>query len=391
MAFLFKKKPAELCKNLLKHLTSPQEETDTGEEKGKKDEKIAGIVVQIRVMLYGDEETEPKIVNIQKLRDELTNENNLLIILIQGIPTFDLKTQKEVVKIVTFFLRRGRQNAFVEYFSAHLKIIGILMKGYEDKRVAMHHGPIIRECIAHKELCTIFLDITHVSKFFELVRQPSADLASDVFITLRKLLFDHKSAAGRFLDANYETIFDDYFVTLLSSENFVTRKKALTLLHDLLLEKKNQKQLFRYVSDTKHLKSIMNMLRIKKIVLQFAVFDVFKLFLANTRKSPSIVKILHTNRDILKGFLEKLEIEGNPEFVADKQFLLRQLDELELLKPQDDDETKIPHPSPSTNSPATDADDVSDTVRSEKPNDTPQSKKNIKPEASRETSSGNGT
>lgn len=52
------------------------------------------------------------------------------------------------------------------------------------------------------------------------------------------------------------------------------------------------------------------MLRIKKIVLQFAVFDVFKLFLANTRKSPSIVKILLTNREILKDFLEKLEMEG---------------------------------------------------------------------------------
>uniref|UniRef100_A0A6A7GCD1 Calcium-binding protein 39-like n=1 Tax=Hirondellea gigas TaxID=1518452 RepID=A0A6A7GCD1_9CRUS len=360
MAFLFKKKPSELCKSLLKQVLILQAENATEEKSKKADEKVQALLMQMRTMLYGDDEIEPKITNIQKLRDELTNECDLLLVLLKAMPHFDLKTQKELVKIFAFFLRRGRQNAFVDYFASHPEIFELLMKSYDDPRIAVHCGPIIRECIIHRELCAILLDIKYLKQLFGLVQQTGADLASDAFITLRKLLLEHKSLAGKFMDANYSVLFDDYFVTLLRSDNFVTRKKALSLLHDILLEKKNQKLLFIYVSDVEHLKLIMNMLRIKKVVLQFAVFDVFKLFVANTRKTSAIITILLKNREILKGFLEKLEKEGNAEFDADKEFLNEQLDNLQAIplevEVEDESESKSSQHLPETVSISSDGD-----------------------------------
>ena len=81
-------------------------------------------------------------------------------------------------------------------------------------------------------------------------------------------------------------------------------------MHEIFLEKKHRKTLVRYVSSDDNLKLIMNMLRIKKVVLQFAVYDVFTLFLANTEKTPEVERILYKNREILKGFLSKLTKEG---------------------------------------------------------------------------------
>eukprot|EP01083_Nonionella_stella_P093410 261785_1 len=328
MAFLFKKKPSELCKALLKHIENMNPADEDEQKRLKAQEKIPIIVQQIRVMLYGDEENEPKMANIQKLRDELTNESELLVIILRNLESFSLQTQKEVVKIFAFFLRRGRQNGIVEYIVSHVEIVDLLVTGYQNDKIALHCGPILRECILHKDLCEILLQMTYVEIFAKCVQNPNADAASDAFLTFRALLTKNRSMVFKFFDKHYEDIFDEVFVILLNVDNFVTRKKTLSLLHDILLEKKNQKYLFRYVNDAKHLQRTMKLLRIKSVVMQFAVFDVFKLFIANNNKSEAVSRILFNNRDTLHSFLTKLEKEDDSEFDADKVYLLDQLDKV---------------------------------------------------------------
>lgn len=314
---------------------------------------------KLRASLYGTDDKSPKIENIQKLKEDLvkkkhelfksdfvegSDDTSLLIRLLEDLSLMTLKSQKEVVKIITFFLVRGRQNGIAVYFAENSRILDIVLEGSSRPNIAVHCAPIVRECIVHKDLAKIYLDTTtpekFVPRFFKNVQVPDADVASNAFSILRSLLTTHSKVSRGFFAENYDAVFQGYFLDMLQCENYVTQVKALELLHDILLDRKNQDLLFKFLGDLENLKLIMGMLRIKKVMLQFAVFNVFKLFVANTKKTPQIASILIKNREPLRNFLTKLTRDEDRDFDADKQYLMSCLDNLE------DFLEKKPFPSP---------------------------------------------
>lgn len=65
--------------------------------------------------------------------------------------------------------------------------------------------------------------------FYDLfihVQGTAFDISSDAFTTLRDLLTRHKPEVADFLEKNYDEFFKRY-LTLLTSENYVTKRQAL--------------------------------------------------------------------------------------------------------------------------------------------------------------------
>lgn len=79
-------------------------------------------------------------------------------------------------------------------------------------------------------------------------------------IGLQELLTTHKILSADFLEKNYDRVFSNY-TGLLESENYVTRRQALKLLGELLLDRANFTIMTKYISDPANLKLMMNMLR----------------------------------------------------------------------------------------------------------------------------------
>ena len=76
----------------------------------------------------------------------------------------------------------------------------------------------------------------------------------------------------------------------------------------------------------------MKLLRDERKMIQYEAFHVFKVFVANPKKSKDVKKILLKNREKLLRFLPRFleDRTEDDQFTDEKSYLLRQIDELPL-------------------------------------------------------------
>lgn len=116
----------------------------------------------------------------------------------------------------------------------------MLMDGYLSPDIALSCGSMLRECIRHDGLAKALLASEQIWTFFDTyVHLPNFDVASDAFNTLRDLMttVKNKSISSEFLYSQYDVVFSKY-ERLLKSENYVTRRRSLKLLAELLLDRR---------------------------------------------------------------------------------------------------------------------------------------------------------
>lgn len=121
---------------------------------------------------------------------------------------------------------------------------------------------------------------------------------------------------------------------LLQSRNYVTKRQSLKLLGELLLNRSNFTIMMKYINSPDNLKIMMNLLRGATKAIQFEAFHVFKIFVANPKKSPGIVEILSRNKRKLIEFLTKFQKDKDnvdEQFNDEKNTLLATLNQLEDL------------------------------------------------------------
>lgn len=86
----------------------------------------------------------------------------------------------------------------------------------------------------------------------------------------------------------------------------------------------------RYVESDANLKLCMNLLRDDRRMINYEGFHIFKVFVANPKKSPSVLRILVNNKEkLLKfspGFLE--DRKDDVQFEDEKAYLVRMINAL---------------------------------------------------------------
>lgn len=326
------KSPQDLVKSLRDGLVALTR--GTGEKKlDKVNDEVSKNLSAIKVVLYGTENQEPQTDQVAQLAHEMYD-NNMLFLLVQNLGKIDFEGRKDVAQIFNNLLRRqiGTRAPTVEYLCSRKEIVLELMKGYESQEIALNCGMMLRECCRYEQLAKIMLQSEQFYDFFHYVEVSTFDVASDAFSTFKDLLTKHKMLAADFLEANYDKVFDPY-QNLLNSENYVTRRQALKLLGELLLDRHNFTIMTRYISNPDNLKMMMNMLREKSRNIQFEAFHVFKVFVANPNKPKPILDILLRNKDKLVDFLTKFHTDrsDDEQFNDEKAYLIKQIKELKSV------------------------------------------------------------
>ncbi|XXQ36656.1 Calcium-binding protein 39-like [Plasmodiophora brassicae] len=361
MAFLFgrgKKSPTELVKSTKQLLATfssgapaapvaaaAAADADPGVTKSS--EKISANLSAMKLMLYGDGDHEAKPELIEKLVEELFAAE-LLLDLLRNISKFEFETRKDVAMVFNFLLRRGQHNLAVQYVESHSEVIKLLVEGYEDSDIALNCGMILRECIRHECLNQILLESQDLFfKFFDFVQKTNFDVASDAFATFRQCLTKHKTLSSTFLEQNYDKIIPLYN-ELIQSPNYVTKRQSLKLLGEILLDKKNYAVMIRYINDPVNLRIMMNLLRVPSKTIQFEAFHVFKVFIANPKKSQPVLDIIVLNRDRLIDFLKTFQSDkDDDQFVEEKNLLLATLSRIEPTTPSSASQPAVdPDPKP---------------------------------------------
>jgi len=325
-----KKTPQELVKSTHNHIKTLAEKKSDEKTMKKSMEKISNNLSNMKFMLYGDGDSDPKPDIIKKLGDELFA-SNLLLELLDNIKLFEFEARKDVAQIYNFVLRQRKKEA-LDYVKAHQEILKTLVQGYSDAEIALNCGSILREVIRHEQLDELLLNSPLFDSFFEYVQLSTFDVASDAFATFKMMLTKHKTLCAKFLETNFDKVFSKYNV-LLQSRNYVTKRQSLKLLGELLLNRSNFNVMMKYINSPDNLKIMMNLLRGNTKAIQFEAFHVFKIFVANPKKSPPIVEILVRNKDKLIEFLQKFQKDKeDDQFNDEKGILLRTLQALEAPK-----------------------------------------------------------
>ncbi|GAV74599.1 Mo25 domain-containing protein [Cephalotus follicularis] len=336
MKGLFKSKPrtqVELVQQTRELLRCLHCNNETRER--KREEKmveLSKLILEMRTVLYGNGQMEPSADACAQLTLEFFKEDTFRLLII-CLPKLDLGARQDATHVVANLQRQRVQSRLIasEYLEKNLDVMDTLIPGYEDGDIALTYGAISRECIRHQSVARYVLESDHMKKFFRYIQIPNFDIASDVQATFKELLTRHKSTVAGFLSNNYDWFFQEYNSQLLESSNYITRRHAIKLLGDMLLDRSNSAVMVRYVSSLNNMRILMNLLRDTKKTIQLETFHVFKLFVANQNKPVEIINVLITNRTKLLRFLGDFKIDkDNEQFEADKSLIIEEIATLEL-------------------------------------------------------------
>ncbi|CCU98438.1 unnamed protein product [Malassezia sympodialis ATCC 42132] len=214
-----------------------------------------------------------------------------------------------VMPRVEFERQIGSRRPTVEYLRSHPTVVLMAFHGYDVPDMAMNTGLLLNEMVQHEPLAKILLY--------------SDDVSCDAFKNLRDALLLHRTMAAEYLQQNYDTFFA-MFTKLLDSSNYVTRRQSLKLLSELLVDRAHYSTMVRYVSSEENLKRIMNALRDRSKHIQLEAFHVFKVFVANPKKTPAVEAILRRNKARLLTFLQDFLSDRTDEsFMDERQYILQ--------------------------------------------------------------------
>ncbi|PIN26163.1 Conserved protein Mo25 [Handroanthus impetiginosus] len=306
--------------------------------KSKRDEKLQQLdayIQEMKSILYGIDGAEPIPEACAKLTQEFFSDD-IMRLLILCLPKLNLETRKDATRVVANFQRQPVQSRLVasQYLEANLDLIDKLITGYEDPVVALHYGGMLRECIRHQVVARYVLMSEHMKKFFDYIQLPNFDVASDAASTFKELMMRHKSTVAEFLEENYSWFFADFNSKLLESSNYMTRRQAVKLLGDILLDRSNSGVMTRYVSSKDNIKVLMNLMRESHKSIQIDAFHVFKLFVANQNKPNEIINVLYANKSKLLRFFDGFTLDKEDEvFETDKAQVIREIVEIESTTP----------------------------------------------------------
>ncbi|CAE7519457.1 Cab39l [Symbiodinium microadriaticum] len=193
-----------------------------------------------------------------------------MIELIDKMDVIPFEARKDTAQIFNNLMHKD-VDGFVSYMGRNFRSVLKIAEGYANPDIALNSGSMLRECIRYEDLARQFLQSEQLWLFFDaFVHLPNFDVASDAFNTLKEVLAGarNKQIAAEFLEERYDQVFFKYQV-LLTSSNYVTRRRSLKLLGEILLDRSNFNVMMRFISSEKNLQQVMNLLRDKSPNIQF--------------------------------------------------------------------------------------------------------------------------
>ncbi|KAL0478867.1 calcium binding protein [Acrasis kona] len=341
--FSSKKSPTELvhtCADCYKVISKIVYDDPHGYQQSSKYQKFANVqsveelgrlFQQIKAILYGEGEVEPKKTDVQEAAKEANN-TNLLQTIVQYLEHLDFEARKDAAQIYNNMLKLtiGGKLPMVEYVHENKDILYMLMSFYERTEIALLCGSMLRESLKHELLAKDMLNNTEqLYKIFNYVDLSHFEVASDAFATFKEILSRHKPLISEFLDHNFDSFFLRY-TKLLKSDNYVTKRQSLRLLGEILLDRSNFNIMKRYINKKDNLKLMMNLLLDKRKNIQIEAFHVFKVFVANPNKDPEVVEILYNNKVKIVKFLKTFHEDKteDEQFIEEKALLISKINNI---------------------------------------------------------------
>jgi len=240
--------------------------------------------------------------------------------LVGCLPLLGFEARKDASRVFTALLRAGAslEAEIARNLRSSPRLLRMLLEGCGDAEVFFHCSQMLRACAGEQGLLEALHQEAAADTLIALAQHPSFDISSEAFASLRVLMLGHREASASYLEANFSHFFGLYH-GLLQTEDYATRRQALKLLSEILLDRAFMRVMIEYVKDERYLQLHMNLLRDSSKAIRMEAFQVFKIFAANPNKPRRVQIILHRNRDRLVQLLGALRPKEDDSPVARSQ------------------------------------------------------------------------
>lgn len=184
----------------------------------------------------------------------------------------------------------------------------------------------------HEQLVKIVLRSPAFWTLFDTVSKAPFEIATDAFSTITDALTLHPNIAGEFLSHN-QGKFVDKMNLLMKSDNYVTKRQSLKLMAQIIRQRSNYNFMTAYVNDVNNLRLVMTLMRNKSQNIKFEAFQIFKIFVANPKKTRPVEDTLIKNQLKLIEFLNNFSFpdqrKEDEQFNDERKFVISKLSSLQ--------------------------------------------------------------
>ena len=318
--------------------------SSSSDNKRKAQEEVAKYLVGMKHYILGDVDPKPTSEAIDEFYSAMLSSDifhNLLV----HIADLDFESRKEVLLILSICLNYSKDNKFVtvdylvsqsKTLSLMLRTMGLTLQRRDTYDIFIIVGNMIIECIKYEQLCHIFLTDTQLWSLFEFAGIANFEISTQSMQILNSVLTTHPKLVARefFSQEKNINLFIRHINKLMAHGSYVTKRQSSKLLASLIIIRAHNVLMMTYINAPENLKLIMTLLTDKSRNLQLEAFNIFKVMVANPKKSKLVFDILVKNRDKLLAYLELFgkEVQDST-FLDEKEFIMREIESLPRIKP----------------------------------------------------------
>ncbi|QLL32045.1 hypothetical protein HG536_0C02140 [Torulaspora globosa] len=315
------------------------ESSSTHDGKRKAQEECSKYLMATKHYILGDTEPHPTPEAIDELYMAMYHADFFYELLVH-FSDLEFEARKEVMLIFAMCLRHSKDNKLVtvDYLVSQPKTIHFMLatmqlalqnRGAHDLFLAV--GNMIIECIKYEQLCRIILKDPQLWKFFDFVKVGNFEISTESLQILGAAFTTHpKLVSSEFLNEESNMIkFMQHINKLMAHGSYVTKRQSTKLLASLIVVRSNNQFMTLYINSPENLKLIMTLMTDKSKNLQHEAFNVFKVMVANPRKSKPVSDILIKNRDKLLKYFERFAVDcQDPTFLDERDFIVQEIESL---------------------------------------------------------------
>jgi len=266
---------------------------------------------------------------------EILFTEDIPVLLLAKLEVLDFQSRAAATNLCCILLQPGFPCGFDEkvlgYFSRNESLLELLLQMCMKEKVSTCSGIVLLSCLKHELLAEAFVKNRCLFSLLDLVQHSNFQISTDAFSCLREVLLKHVKITGQWLreEDNLDKFFRHYN-GLITCNNYVVQRQAIKLWSDFLLDRNNTNAMVSYVTDDRHLRVIMNLLRDHSRTLRYEAFHLFKLFAANPDKPARVQKILTKNQQGLLELISNLEsiTSDDEQFSKDKKCVIDKIQAL---------------------------------------------------------------
>lgn len=345
MTFWWKKNPKTPIDNikLLIEQLSKISSASTVDNKKKLQGECWNYLITIKLYTMGEADPKPTSELIDEMFKEMYN-LDLFYELLEHFIDLEFEARKEIVLLFAVCLNYSKDNKFVtvDYLVSKPKSLNYMLRLMESslqKRISPQDlfllvGNMVLECVKYEQLNRIILKDSQLWKFFQFATINNFEISTQSLQILTSALTEHPKLVSQefFSIESNITKFILNINKLIAHGSYVTKRQSTKLLSSLILRKANNQLMQYYINSPDNLKLIMTVMTDKSKNLQLEAFHVFKVMVANPRKTKPVFDILTKNRDKLLIYFEKFGADNlDQTFRDERNFIIQQIDGLPRL------------------------------------------------------------